>query len=245
MPTDAELLGEIAKDARRRRIAAWIAALSAAALAIAAAHSLRLTHGPGLTPVEGRIVAVGRDAQSGEAVMDIEVPVAGVMHRERETAAYHYAPGEPTVGEAIPYAYRISEATGDPVLYTRADGLLRWGFGGAAAFLGVLALGLAAFVSRQRRLRTFLVAHGLRLPAQGARVRERTLVLPVNGGARTVRQWRLEASFFEPGRAAFVECASEWRPAPAPASIDALPVAVVLVDPADPSRHWLPAGAPA
>jgi hypothetical protein len=243
MPTDAAHLAEIPTDARRRPPGIWIAAAGAVLLAMPVPFSLAMVHGEGLTPVEGRIVAVGKDPESGETMMDVDVPIDGVVHRDRETAAYHYAPGEPTVGEPIAYAYRVSDATGDVLLYARADGLLRWVFGVPAAFLALLAGGMAVFLARRRKRHTALVAHGLRMPAQGARLRHRSLVLPAGGGrSQAVQQWRLEASFFEPQRAAFVECRSDWRPAPAPESVEALGPIEIHVDPADPSRHWLPVG---
>jgi hypothetical protein len=246
MPTDAALLAEIDRDTRRRRVGVWITAVPALLLAAVVPFSLPMMHGEGLVPVEGRIVAVGKDPQSGETMMDIEVPIGGTIHRDRETAGYHYAPGEPTVGERIDYAYRVSDITGDVLLYTRADGLLRWVFGLPAAFLALVSIVLGFVLARRRRLRRHLVAHGLRLPAQGARIRHRALVLPAGGGrAQEVRMWRLEANYFEPQRAAFLPCRSEWQAAPSPASIDALPPPVVLVDPANPARCWLPVLHPA
>jgi hypothetical protein len=160
----------------------------------------------------------------------------GVVHRDRETDGYHYAPGDPQVGQRIAYAYRYSEQTGDIVTFVRADVLLQWVFGVPAAFLGALALVLSWHIARQRALRRRLVRTGRREKGQAPAIRHREFAVQ----SQVVRSWRIEASWFEPTRTAFVLARSDWQNTPAP-EVDPKSLApLILVDAEHPARHWLP-----
>jgi len=243
-PDTAALLAEIERFGRQRRVGFWLAAGGAVGLAWVATQSMSMMHASDdYETVDATIVAVERDPQGGELWMTSEfVDATGKRHRERETEGYHYAPGEPKVGQSIEYLVRTSPLTGDVDAFPRADRILQWFFGGTAAFLAALALGLLVFVARQRTRRRHLVRHGRRERVQAARIGHRVVPFTGTRGAGPARLWRLEGRWFDPDRSGFVDVRSDWQNTPAPELHDDTPLPDLLVDPRDPRRTWLPVG---
>jgi hypothetical protein len=238
----AALDAEIARRFRQRMKGVYIAVVAALLFSVGVVFSLPMMHEAGLSTAEGRIVAVTTDPQTGETLMTSEFADAtGTRHRDTETAGYHYAPGEPEVGQRIDYAYKW-HATGDLSAFPRADGLLRWVFAVPTALFVAMTGLLLWIVLRQRNLRRRLARHGRREAGQAPRIRHRTLVLPTGNSVHAMQMWRLEARYFEPTRAEFVECHSDWEGPPAPVLADGAPLPVILVDPGNPKRCWLPLG---
>jgi hypothetical protein len=195
-------------------------------------------------PVMATIVEVHRDPGDGLLHMTSEFSdAAGVVHRETESEGYHYAPGDPAVGQRIEYLYRPSVEGHDFLAFPRADRVLQWMFGGVSAFFGLLGLGAVAIVLRQRRMRLQLLRHGLRETGQSPRIRQKTIVVPAAGGrAQAATLWRVQASRFVAEQGAFVECHGDWEGGAVP-ELDPATPPVILVDPANPRRYWLPTGA--
>jgi hypothetical protein len=238
---DAALFAEIGKDLRRRMPGIWLVVVLALLLLVGVAYSAPMMHSGNPKAADGTIVAVERDPQTGELWMTSEfTDDTGTVHRDRETDGYHYAPGDPVVGQSIRYFYERGQATGDLQAYPRADYLLKWVFGAPAALLVLFAAITLWFLLRRRALRRRLVRVGRREPGQMPRIRQRTLVLPAGRNVQAIEQWRLEARYFEPTRTEFVDCHSEWQPAPAPELAKDAPPPTILVDPERPARYWLP-----
>ena len=236
-------LAEIDRRRRQRLPGFYLCAGFVALMLAGYAYSARMMHGPGYTPTRGTIVALGTGS-SGEPTMTSEVRDAnGVVHRDTQPADYHYARGEPRVGESIDYLYRTSPYTGEFQAVVRADGLLRWLFGPAAAVMGVFGAGAFALILHQARQRRALVRDGERIKVELPGIVHRSVVLPA-GASGTVRvdQWRLEGRVFDPQQGEYVECRSDWQLPPAP-ELDLALVPPLLVDRAKPSRRWLPVGA--
>jgi hypothetical protein len=192
----------------------------------------------------GRIVAVTTDPDNGETLMTSEfTDASGVTHRDTQTAGYHYAPGEPEVGQAIEYLYIRSDYAGELHAYPRADRILQVAFGVPMLFMVLMAMGGAWLVLRQRNLRRRLLRSGRRERAHAPSIRRRQLAFPIGNRVETAPMWRLEARYFEPTRSEFVDCHSDWQVTAAP-SLDAQATALfILVDASRPSRYWLPVGA--
>ena len=144
MPGLGQLKQEIATQVSHRRLGFWLALLFAAFLFGLLPFTFRMMHSyDDAVMVDARIIAVDRDPASGETRMTSEfIDLTGKAHRATESAAYHYAPGEPEVGQKIAYFYR-PDAAGDIYGTPRADGLLKWLFGGAGALLALIASALA------------------------------------------------------------------------------------------------------
>jgi hypothetical protein len=236
---------EIDRRGRQRLPGFYLCAGFFVLMLVGYANSTRMMHGPGYTAAEGTIVALGTGS-GGEPTMTSEIrDAAGVVHRDTQPTSYHYARGEPRVGESIGYLYRASPYTGEFVAVVRADGLLKWLFGPAAAVMGLFGLGSLAFILRQARQRRALVREGERVKIELPRIGHRSMALPA-GAAGTVRidLWRLEGRVFDPQQGEYVECASDWQQPPAPEpGFDPALVPPLLVDRAKPSRRWLPVGA--
>jgi hypothetical protein len=236
---------EIGRSWRQRLPGFYLCAGFAALMLAGYANSQRLMHGPGFTATRGTIVALGTGS-SGEPTMTSEIrDAAGVVHRDTQPASYHYAPGEPRVGEPIGYLYRRSPYTGEFDAVVRADGLLKWLFGPAAAVMGLFGAGSLGFILRRGRQRRALVRDGERVKIELPRIGHRSVVLPAGrAGSVRVDMWRLEGRVFDPEQGEYVECASDWQQPPAPeAELDPALVPPLLVDRANPSRRWLPVGA--
>jgi hypothetical protein len=243
-PDDALLFAEIDRHARQRFVGVVILAVAAALFSLGVVFSVPMVHSGHPTAAMGTIVAVEKDA-AGETWMTSEFTDAeGHTHRDRQTRAYHYARGEPEVGQPIEYFYERSARTGDLHIYPRGDRFLQWIFGVPTALFALLAVGAAWLVLRQRNLRRRLVRFGRRELAQAPSIRQRTLVLPAAGNrAQAVPMWRLQARYFEPTRSEFVDCHSEWQGTPVPELDGAIAMPPILVDPDHPRRYWLPVGA--
>lgn len=245
MSDDALLLAEIARDARRRDLGVWLCLGMALLLAVGVFYSTRMMHGPGPWHAsDGTIVAVWRD-ESGELQMTSEFTDAeGAKHRETESEGYHYKPGDPEVGQTIEYFSKRSERTGDLQAFPRADRILQWVFGVPMAFMLVMGAGSLWLDLRKSAYRRRLLREGRREPGQMHAIAHRTISIPVGAAANTpIVQWRLEARYFEPTAGGFVDCHSDWIPAPAPELQPDTPLPPIFVDPANPKRYWLPVGA--
>lgn len=244
LPDEAALHAEIERNRRRRFLGVYIAAVAAALFLVAASYSLPMMHGDGFTPVTATIVAVETDPASGDTVMTSEfIDTSGTRRRGKETAAYHYAPGDPKVGQAIEYIYKTSALTGDFHATPRADVFLRWTFGVPGLLLAILAIVVAWLVLRQRTFRRELVRSGRRVPGQTHAIRAKTLIFPGEGNsAQAAPMWRLEARYFEPAESGFRDCHSDWQHGEAPELLEQTPVPPLLLDARDPERYWLPLG---
>ena len=237
-------LDELRRRRRQRLPGAYLCFGFVALMLAGYANSLRMLHGPGFTPVTGTIVALGTGS-SGEPTMTSEVRLPdGSVQRETEATSYHYARGEPRIGESIDYIWRRSPNTGDMQLWVRADGILRWLFGPAAALMGAFGLVLLAVILRQHAWRSALVRAGERVKVELPRIGHRSVVLPAGrGGSVRVDTWRIEGRVYDQQAFEYVECASDWQQAPAPEQFDPALVPPLLVDRLKPARHWLPVGA--
>ena len=242
---EAALYAEIGRDFRRRLVGVYLCVGVAALLSLGVFNSMSMMHGDGeFTPVEGRIVAVGKDPRSGQLTMTSEFTDAtGKVHRDTQHDGYHYAAGDPVVGQRIEYLTQV-RIDGELYGFPRADRMLKWVFGGPAAFLLLVGAGGLWFLLRKRALRRRLVRSGRREVGQAPSIRQRTLVLPTGNNVQAVPMWRLEARYFEPARSAFVECHSEWQHSPTTPLAGDLPAPTILVDPERPERYWLPVTPP-
>lgn len=243
-PNEAMLRVEISRNFRRRMPGVYLAAALATLFFVLAAFSFDMMHEDGAVPVDATIIAVESDAESGETWMTSEfVDKQGVVRHDRQTAGYHYARGEPKVGERIEYIYRFKLITGDFYATPRVDRILQWIFG-IPALLCVAMAGLAIwFLLRQRSFRRRMLVSGRREPGTAYVVIEKTVTLPGAGNRmQQVRMWRLQARYFEATLSGFRDCHSDWWPAPAPEFGDDSPVSPILLDPANPKRYWLPLG---
>jgi hypothetical protein len=194
------------------------------------------------TTVVGKIVAVERDSERNEILMTSEfIDADGKAHRDTQTSGYHYARGEPEVGQAITYLYWRNELSGELGYTPRADGILKWLFGVAGAIFILMAVLTFAYINRHRRLRLRLIASGRR--ERGARyaIESRTVVISVKV-THVIEQWRLNARYFENSLSGFKDCHSDWEPGLPPDRLDGLTVPMILVDASDPRRYWLPVG---
>jgi hypothetical protein len=243
LPDDATLYAEIGRDFRRRMPGVYLCVGMAALLSIGVFLSLPMMHGDSdYTAVDARIVAVGRDPQNGALLMTSEFTDAtGAVHRDTQTDGYHYAPGDPQVGQRIEYLYRVRH--GELYAFPRGDRILQWAFGGPAAFLALFGAAGAWFLLRKRALRRHLVREGRRETGQAPSIRRRTLVLPTGNNVQAFGMWRLEARYFDAEQSAFVECHGEWQHGVEP-TLGEGATATILVDPRRPSRYWLPVVVP-
>lgn len=244
LPDETALDAEIERHRRRRFLGVYISAFASVFFLVAAGYSLRMMHGDGFTPVTATIVAVESDPQSGETVMTSEfTDASGTRRQGKETAAYHYAPGDPEVGQAIDYIYKTSTLTGDFLASPRADVFLRWIFGVPGIGLGLLAFLAAWLVLRQRTFRRELVRSGRRVPGEAHGIREKTLVFPGAGSrVQAMPMWRLETRYFEAADAGFRDCYSDWQHSVAPVLRADTAVPPLLLDARNPKRYWLPLG---
>lgn len=243
LPEDSALRAEIKRQVRIRSIGFWLAAIFALIFFGLTFFSFPMMHHQKNTlSVDATIVAVERDPQNGETLMTSEFSDAeGVLHRDTQTSGYHYAWGEPQVGQRVPYVYWRSGITGDIGSFPRADGILKWIFGSAAAVLALLAIGVWFFVSRHRRLRLRLIKSGRRERGVRYAIEAKTTVITMKTTV-IIHQWRLTARYFEESLAAFKDCHSDWQPGLPPERLDNLTVPMILVDATDPRRYWLPVG---
>src|SRR4249919_133928 len=236
---DAELFAEIGRHCRQRMIGVYLSGAFALLMLAGLSYSKRLAHGDGWSEADGRIVAIGKDPSNGEDTMTSEFADAnGTLHRDTQDFGYHYASGDPQIGQSIEYLYKTSELTGDFVSVPRADWILKWMFGVPAAIFVPMTSLFVWIILRQRNFRRWLVRHGRREPGEQCAMAHRTVPFSNN-----VQMWRLDARYFEPTRFEFVDCHSDWQTPPEPAPLEANTVLPpILVDPARPARYWLPVG---
>lgn len=243
LPADDALRTEIHREARSRSMGFWLAVIFSLVFFGLAAFSFRMMHDvEDAFVVDGTIVAVERDTDNDELLMTTEfVDADGKVHRDKQTSGYHYAMGEPEVGQRMGYIYWYSKLTGDFRSTPRADGILRWIFISAGLILGVMALVVSNYMNRHRRLRMRLIAFGRR--ERGARyaIETKTTVIALKL-THIIHQWRLTARYFEDSLTAFKDCHSDWQPGLPPDRLDNLTVPMILVDAANPRHYWLPVG---
>lgn len=244
MVDDAVLRAEIGRHFRKRLQGFYLAAAAAVLCLVGVAYSFDMMHPRGAIPVTATIIALERDAGSGETWMTSEfVDSKGVVRREREASGYHYARGEPEIGESIEYVHWFGEHSGEIRAAPRADRILQWIFGIPALLFAAMATGVAWLAWRQRQLRHRLLASGRREPGTGHVIIDRTVILPGGkAGPQRIQMWRLQARYFEATLPGFRDCHSDWQPAPAPQLREDSPRPPILVDPANPKRYWLPLG---
>jgi hypothetical protein len=213
----------------------------AALMAFGFANTQRVLHDGDLLPASATVVALGTGS-SGEPTMTSTFQDAeGNWHRDTQPASYHYARGEPRVGDRIDYLYGVKY--GDFYAVPRADGILKWMFGVPAAVFALSSFVLGALILRERAFRRRLVQGGKREALETPRIGHRSLSLPAGAsGVHHIKLWRLEGRYWDSALNEYVEAASDWQPLPVP-TLNETDVPPVLVDPQDPSRYWLPVGA--
>ena len=211
-------------------------------MAFGFANSQRMMHDGSLLPVTATIVALGTDSSGEPTMTSAFVDAEGNWHRDTQPASYHYARGEPRVGDKVAYLYGVHPATGMFYMTPRADGILKWFFGVPALLSALCGAVVTMLILRERNARRALVRGGLRVPLELPRIGHRALSLPA-GAAGTVHfeLWRLEGRVFDAARGEFVECASDWQQPPPP-ELGTAPLPPLLVDPKRPARRWLPVG---
>jgi len=243
LPEDNVLRAEIVRQARFRTPGLWLITLFALFFFGLMPFTFPMMHyQKGTTDVDATIVEVGRDPQSGEILMTSEFTDAdGKAHRDTQTSSYHYAIGEPEVGQQVDYTYWHNKLSGDIISSPRADSMLKWMFGSAGTVLAIGAILVGVYVDRHRRLRLRLIKSGRR--ERGARyaIEAKTTVITIKTTI-IIHQWRLTARYFEESLTAFKDCHSDWQPGLPPERLDNLTVPMILVDAADPRRYWLPVG---
>lgn len=242
-PDERALRAEIDRQARLRSPGFWLALIFALFFFVLACFSFPMMHDrKNAVLVNAVIVAVERDPESGEMKMTSEFhDDEGNLHRDTQASGYHYAWGEPEVGQDIGYVYWNSPRSDYFHSSPRADGILKWMFGSAAAVLGLLALGTGIFLGRHRRLRLRLIASGRKEPGARYAIEAKTTVIALKV-THVIHQWRLNARYFEDSLTAFKDCHSDWQPGLPPDRLDNLTVPMILVDVDDPRRYWLPVG---
>jgi len=125
----------------------------AALMAFGFANTQSMMHDGSLLPVTATVVALGTDS-SGEATMTSAfVDAEGNWHRDVQPASYHYARGEPRIGDSIDYLYGIHPATNSFYAVPRADGILKWFFGLPAALFALVGVGPLMIILGQRHRR--------------------------------------------------------------------------------------------
>lgn len=243
LPADDALRTEIDRQARSRSLGFWLAAVFSLVFFGLASFSFRMMHDEeGAVAVDGSIVAVERDTRNGELLMTTEfVDADGKVHRDTLPEGYHYASGEPEVGQDIEYVYWRSKYTGEIDSHPRNDILVKWVLGSAGLVLAVMALAVSIYMNRHRRLRLRLLESGRR--ERGARyaIEAKTTVIALKV-THIIHQWRLNARYFEESLAGFKDCHSDWQPGLPPDHLDGLTVSMILVDASNPRRYWLPVG---
>ena len=244
-PEAQSWLNELKRRRRQRLPGVYLCAAVAALMLAGYCNSIRLMHGKGFAQVTGTIVALG-PGSGGEPTMTSEIRLPdGSLHRATEATSYHYARGEPRIGESIDYIYRPSpDGTGDVQLWVRGDGILKWMFGSAAAILGGVGLGMLWLVLREHAQRRELVRTGERVALEMPSIANRHVALP-GGAAGTLEfdLWRLQGRVFDARAGEYVDVASDWQQPPAPQGIDAALLPPLLVEKGKSGRRWLPVGA--
>lgn len=239
MDEDAIYRAEVSRRCRKRLAGVYLCIGAAALFGIGVLYSTRMMHGSGFSAASGRIVALGTGS-SGEPTFTGEfTDAAGVVHRDTRSYGYHYARGEPRIGERVDYLYKTLEPTGDFRSFPRADAILRWVFGIPTALFVLLAALFTWIIQRERRFRLGLLRDGRRERVEQAGVRHRSVVIPTGSNTQRVDLWRLEGRYFDPARGEYVDCHGDWESPPAP-ELPAGEAPLLLIDRNDSSRYWLP-----
>ena len=243
MPADEALRKEIARQARVRSLGFCLSVIAAIGFFSLTLFTYPMVHyQKNATTVVGKIVAVVRNSERNEILMTSQfIDADGNAHRDTQTSGYHYARGEPEVGQPITYLYWRSELTGELGSTPRGDGILKWLFGSAAAIFVLMSVLTFAYINRHRRLRLRLIASGRRERGAGYAIESRTVVIPLKV-THVIEQWRLNARYFENSLSGFKDCHSDWEPGLPPDRLNDLTVPMILVDTSDPRRYWLPVG---
>lgn len=140
-------------------------------------------------------------------------------------------------GDRIEFSYVVGyDDSARPV--TDGDRLQHRILGSLLALVLVCFLGMLAFSLRRFLKRRYLLVHGRREPGQGAEIE----VMQFAFKGQVQPMWRLLMKRFDPGRAAWLECRSDWQPGEAPVLAPDTELPPILVDPRDSSRHYLPTG---
>lgn len=237
-------LEEIERRLTLRFRGVYILVTFAALFGFGLMNTQRLMHEPGLLPAEGTVVELGTSSNGEPTFTTTFQDAEGTWHRETETWAYHYARGNPYVGEKIDYLYGIKPASGDFYAVPRGDGWLKWMFGLPAALFALLGIGAGTLIMREHNTRRALVREGERVPLEMPRIGRMTVSVPTGAaGERGGELWRLEGRVFDAQRSEYVEIASDWQQPPPPPELVLSQVPPLLVDPKRPKRRWLPVGA--
>lgn len=243
MPADQALHKEVARQVRLRSPGFWLSLIAALGCFMAMFFSFRMMHDQeGAVTVIGTIVAVERDSERGEILMTSEfTDIDGKVHRDTQTSGYHYAKGEPEVGQQIGYVYWKNKLTGEFRTTPRNDVLVKWIFGSFGLMFALMATAVFIYVNRHRRLRLRLIVSGRRERGAGYAIESRTITIAIKV-THIIHQWRLNARYFENSVSGFKDCHSDWEPGLPPDRLDGLNVPMILVDARNPSRYWLPIG---
>jgi 2'-5' RNA ligase len=159
---DAHYRAEIARRCRRRMAGVYVCIAAAALFGTGVAFSTRMIHGDGYSAATGTIVALGTGS-SGEPTFTGEfTDAAGVVHRDTQEYGYHYARGEPQLGQRVKYLYKASALTGDFHSFPSAAGIVHWVFGIPAVLFVLLGALFAWLIARERGFRLRLLGEGRR-----------------------------------------------------------------------------------
>ena len=235
---------EIRRRSRQRSKGVWLCVVFALLFSTGVVFSIPMMHGEGdFSKTTGTVVALGTGS-SGEPTFTSEfTDGAGVVHRDTNSYGYHYASGDPKIGDRIEYLYKTLPETGDLRAFPRADSILQLVFGVPAALFVLMAALFTWIIARERAFRRRLVRDGRREPLEAAQIGLRSVVIPGgSGGSHRVDMWRLQGRYFDPAQGEYVDCHSNWEPQPAPElTAEARPE--VFIDPTNSSRYWVPLGA--
>lgn len=234
---------EIERRLTERFRGVYLAFAAAALFGFGVMNTQPLMHDAALLPATATIVSLGTDSRGEATFTATFMDAGGNWHRDTQPASYHYAPGEPRVGDKVEYLYGEGLATGQSYAVPRADGILKWFFGVPAALFTLFGVVAGVVVLREHDARRALVRAGRRLPLQMPRIGHRRVSLPAGGaGTVTLDTWRLEGRVFDEAAGEYVDCASDWQQPPPP-QLDLAQVPPLLVDPLQPRKRWLPVGA--
>ena len=241
---DRRWLDEIGRRFATRMHGVYLCLGAAALFGLGLANTQRMLHEPGMLPAQATIVALGTGSSGEPTFTATFADAEGNWHRDTQEYSYHYARGEPRVGEQLDYLYIVKPETDYFQAAPRADGILQWLFGVPVAFFVLLGIVLGVVIMREHNARRALVRSGQRVPVQMPRLGFRSLVLPAKytSGSTHVELWRLEGRVYDASAGEYVDCASDWQQPPPP-ELELSRVPPLLVDPARPSRRWLPVGA--
>ena len=226
---------DVVRRLRRDLLALSPLLLMAIALAWAMFHEEWMLGQPGRTrDVRAEVVEVSPASGDGVVVDLVYLDPAGDPRSlQREYAERpDLAPGDLV---EIRYVAGVAESA-RPL--TDGDRLFSRLMGGLLAFVLLALAVIGGFALRRYTRRRHLLRHGRHEAGQGGRI-ETTQFTFKNA---TQPMWRLHLKRFEPARAEWIDCRSDWQAGLAPVLAADTELPPVLVDPRDPARHWLPVG---